>query len=140
MAGRLFEIIFEADTPAGKWFDIALIVVILLSVLVVMLDSVASIRAEYGRWLYGLEWLFTILFTIEYILRLLCVGKPVRYAVSFFGIVDLMAILPTYLSLVFGRPLSGGRPHPPRAERVFRSSSSAITRKRRAPQGRLLRR
>lgn len=97
---RLFEIIFEADTPAGKWFDIALIVVILLSVLVVMLDSVASVRAEYGRWLYGLEWLFTILFTIEYILRLLCVGKPVRYAVSFFGIVDLMAILPTYLSLV----------------------------------------
>jgi len=100
---RLFEIIFEADTPAGKWFDIALIVVILLSVLVVMLDSVASVRTGYGRWLYGLEWLFTILFTVEYILRLLCVGKALRYAVSFFGIVDLMAILPTYLSLlVFG--------------------------------------
>jgi voltage-gated potassium channel len=97
---RLFEIIFEADTPAGKWFDIVLIVVILLSVLTVMLDSVASIRARHGRSLYALEWFFTILFTAEYILRLLCVGKPLRYAVSFFGIVDLMAILPTYLSLV----------------------------------------
>lgn len=100
---RLFEIIFEADTPAGKWFDIALIAVILLSVLTVMLDSVASIRANHGSWLLALEWFFTILFTIEYILRLLCVGRPLRYAVSFFGIVDLMAILPTYLSLlVFG--------------------------------------
>ncbi len=100
---RLFEIIFEADTPAGKWFDIALIIVILLSVLTVMLDSVASIRANHGSWLLTLEWFFTILFTIEYIMRLLCVGKPLRYAVSFFGVVDLMAILPTYLSLlVFG--------------------------------------
>ena len=70
---RLFEIIFEADTPAGKWFDIALIVVILLRVLVVMLDSVASIRAEYGRWLYGLEWLFTI--SSPSVHSALCVGK-----------------------------------------------------------------
>lgn len=100
---RLFEIIFEADTPAGKWFDLVLIVVILLSVLTVMLDSVASIRTDHGSWLLALEWFFTILFSIEYILRLLCVGKPLRYAVSFFGLVDLMAILPTYLSLlVFG--------------------------------------
>ncbi len=97
---RLYEIIFEADTLAGKWFDIALIVVILLSVLTVMLDSVASVQARYGRWLYVLEWLFTILFTVEYILRLLCVGNIRRYATSFFGIVDLVAILPSYLNLV----------------------------------------
>lgn len=97
----LFEIIFEADTPAGKWFDIALIICISLSVLTVMLDSVRSIRAEFGRFLYAAEWFFTILFTIEYILRLLCVRKPTRYAASFFGIVDLLAILPTYTSLFF---------------------------------------
>lgn len=97
---RLYEIIFEADTPVGKWFDLVLIVVILLSVLTVMLDSVASIQARYGRWLYALEWLFTILFTVEYILRLLCVRNIRRYATSFFGIVDLLAILPTYLNLV----------------------------------------
>ena len=95
-----FEIIFEADTPAGKWFDIVLIVCILLSVAAVMLDSVGSVRAEYGGLLYAVEWFFTILFTVEYILRLVCVGRPIRYAVSFFGIVDLLAILPTYMSLV----------------------------------------
>ena len=97
----LFEIIFEAETPAGKWFDIVLIICISLSVLTVMLDSVSSIRERYGRFLYAAEWFFTILFTIEYILRLLCVRKPTRYAVSFFGIVDLLAILPTYTSLLF---------------------------------------
>ena len=97
----LFEIIFEAETPAGKWFDIVLIICISLSVLTVMLDSVSSIRAEFGRFLYTAEWFFTILFTVEYIMRLLCVRKPTRYAVSFFGIVDLLAILPTYmLSLI----------------------------------------
>jgi len=97
----LFEIIFEADTPAGKWFDIVLIISILLSVVTIMLDSVSSIRAKHGELLYAVEWFFTILFTVEYIFRLLCVGKPIRYAVSFFGIVDLLAILPTYLSLLF---------------------------------------
>ncbi len=97
----LFEIIFEADTPAGKWFDIVLIICILLSVITIMLDSVSSIRAKHGELLYAVEWFFTILFTVEYIFRLLCVGKPIRYAVSFFGIVDLLAILPTYLSLLF---------------------------------------
>ena len=97
----LFEIIFEADTPAGKWFDIVLIISILLSVMTVMLDSVSSIRAKHGEFLYTAEWFFTILFTAEYILRLLCVGRPIRYAVSFFGIVDLLAILPTYMSLLF---------------------------------------
>jgi voltage-gated potassium channel len=97
----LFEIIFEAETPAGKWFDIVLIICISISVLAVMLDSVSSVRERYGQFLYAIEWFFTILFTIEYILRLLCVRKPIRYAVSFFGIVDLLAILPTYMSLLF---------------------------------------
>ena len=97
---RLHEIIFEADTPAGKLFDILLIVSIVISVVLVMLDSVSGIRAAYGRYLYVGEWVFTILFTVEYLLRLLCVGRPLAYAKSFFGMVDLFAILPTYLSMV----------------------------------------
>jgi voltage-gated potassium channel len=96
---RLHEIIFEADTPAGRWFDILLIVTILLSVVVVMLDSVIAIHHNYRKLLYGLEWIFTLLFTLEYILRLSCVGRPLCYATSFYGLVDLLAILPTYLSL-----------------------------------------
>ena len=95
----LHEIIFEADTPAGKLFDILLIVSIVISVVLVMLDSVSGIRATYGRQLYVGEWVFTILFTVEYLLRLLCVGRPLAYATSFFGMVDLLAILPTYLSI-----------------------------------------
>ncbi len=94
----LHEVIFEADTPAGKWFDIILICSILCSVAVVMLESIASIRQAHGELLRALEWIFTVLFSIEYVLRLICVGKPVRYATSFFGLVDLCAIVPTYLS------------------------------------------
>jgi voltage-gated potassium channel len=97
---RLHEIIFEADTPAGKAFDIALLVFIVLSVITVLLESVAEIRTDYGSKLRVLEWAFTILFTIEYVLRLMSVGKPMRYARSFFGIVDFLAIVPTYLSLI----------------------------------------
>jgi voltage-gated potassium channel len=96
----LYTIIFEADTPAGKLFDEVLILTILLSVIVVMLDSVSSIEALYGDLFNFLELAFTILFTIEYFLRLICVGRPSRYARSFFGIVDLIAILPTYFSLL----------------------------------------
>ena len=96
----LYEVIFEADTPAGKGFDVLLIVSILASVAVVMLDSIGSVRSQYGSLLYALEWLFTLMFTIEYLLRLLCVGKPFRYAVSYYGVVDLLAIIPTYLSLI----------------------------------------
>ena len=92
--------IFEADTPAGKAFDVALLVAILASVLAVMLDSVGSIRAEYGRSLDVAEWCFTILFTVEYVLRLVCVPISSHYARSFFGVVDVLAILPTYLSLL----------------------------------------
>lgn len=98
---KLHEVIFEADTPAGKRFDIALIITILVSVLVVMLDSVAAIREEYGELLYILEWSFTLLFTVEYVLRLISIGRPILYARSFFGIVDLLAILPTYISILF---------------------------------------
>ena len=96
---RLHEIIFEADTPAGKAFDVALLVAIVLSVLSVMLESVDAIDARYHGLLEGAEWLFTILFTIEYVLRLVCVRKPHRYATSFFGVIDLLSVLPTYLSL-----------------------------------------
>ncbi len=98
---RLHEIIFEADTPAGKAFDIALILVIILSTLTVMLESVGSINAHYGKYIRITEWVITILFSVEYILRLICVGRPARYAFSFFGVVDLLAVIPTYLSLVF---------------------------------------
>lgn len=96
---RLHEIIFEADTRAGKWFDICLILAILLSVLVVMLDSVEAVNRSQGRWLLMVEWVFTLLFTLEYLLRLICVKRPIKYATSPLGVVDLLAILPTYISL-----------------------------------------
>lgn len=95
----LREIIFEADTPAGKAFDVALLVVIVLSIVLVMLDSVASIRELHGGGLSAAEWTITLLFTVEYLLRLACVPSPWRYARSFFGVIDLLAIAPTYLSL-----------------------------------------
>jgi voltage-gated potassium channel len=97
---RVRVIIFEADTPAGKLFDVVLLIAVLASIVAVMLDSVASIRAEYGRALDVAEWTFTVLFTLEYALRLACVPVPRHYARSFFGVVDLLAILPTYLSLL----------------------------------------
>ena len=100
LRARLHEIIFEADTAAGRFFDLALIWSILISVAAVMLDSVAAVRVRYGTWLTAVEWLFTILFTLEYLLRLWCIGKPRCYATSFFGLVDLLAVLPTYLSLL----------------------------------------
>jgi len=90
---KLHEIIFEADTSAGKVFDVLLIVSIAASVVMVMLDSVSSIRLTYGDLLYLGEWIFTLLFTIEYVLRLYCVGRPLAYATSFFGLVDLLAVL-----------------------------------------------
>lgn len=98
---RLYQVIFEHDTPAGRAFDIALLVAILLSVTVVILDSVAGISQRYGPQLRAIEWFFTILFTIEYVLRLLSSPRPARYAFSFFGVVDILAILPTYFSLFF---------------------------------------
>lgn len=97
---RLHDIIFEAETPSGKAFDVLLLVAILASVLAVILESVPSIDERFHWQLRAAEWSFTILFTIEYILRLICVKRPARYARSFFGIVDLLAILPTFLSLL----------------------------------------
>ena len=96
----LHEVIFEAETPSGKAFDVLLIVSILVSVAAVMLDSIDVFQSQYGSLLYKIEWFFTILFTLEYVLRLLCVGKPLKYAFSFYGLVDLLAIIPTYLSLL----------------------------------------
>ncbi|MFH1215152.1 MAG: ion transporter [Pseudomonadota bacterium] len=98
---RLHEIIFEADTPAGKFFDIVLILSILLSTLNVMLDSVTAIHQAHGDLLRAAEWFFTLLFTLEYVLRLLSIGSPFKYATSFYGMVDLLSILPTYFSLIF---------------------------------------
>lgn len=97
----LYKVIFEAETPAGKLFDLVLIWAIVLSVATVMLESVESVRIRYGIALFIAEWGFTILFTIEYILRLLSVQHPLRYARSFFGVVDLLAVVPTYLSVIF---------------------------------------
>lgn len=97
---RLHEIIFEADTPAGKAFDVALLLAIVLSVIAVMLESVADVRARYRPQLLAAEWTITCLFTVEYVLRLACVRKPWRYALSFFGVVDLLAVLPAYLGLL----------------------------------------
>lgn len=98
---RLHEIIFEADTPAGRLFDVLLMVAIVSSVVVVLLESVASVRSQAGPTLRALEWGFTVLFTVEYVLRLYTVGRPLRYARSTLGVIDLLAILPSYIGLLF---------------------------------------
>jgi voltage-gated potassium channel len=97
---ELYRVIFEADTFYGKAFDVALLWAIGLSVVAVMLESVANVRESHGGLLRTLEWTFTAMFSIEYVLRLISAQRPLRYARSFFGIVDLLAILPTFLSLV----------------------------------------
>ena len=96
---RIYEIIFESETPAGKFFDILLIIAIIVSVAVVMLDSVRSIREDWQVLLRMAEWFFTLLFTVEYGVRIYSVDKPSKYMLSFFGIVDLLAIIPTYFSI-----------------------------------------
>lgn len=97
---HLYIIIFGTDTRAGRAFDVALLWLILLSVLAVMLESVASLRHQLGPLLLFGEWLFTLLFTIEYVLRLVCVRHPLAYARSFFGIIDLISLVPTYLGAI----------------------------------------
>ncbi|MGR9105387.1 MAG: ion transporter [Gammaproteobacteria bacterium] len=97
---RLFIIIYRADTPAGKWFDLLLIASILISVITVMLGTVNWIHRRYADALTGLEWFFTALFTIEYILRIVCIEKPHKYIFSFYGVVDLLSIAPTYLNFL----------------------------------------
>lgn len=97
---RMYTIIFEADTNAGRRFDIALVIIILLSIATVLADSMPSIGKRYGTSMSLLEWGFTLLFSAEYIARLVCVRHPLRYATSFFGIIDLLAVLPTYFALL----------------------------------------
>ncbi len=97
---RLHEVIFEADTFWGKVFDVVLLIAIILSVVAVMLESVTEIRLNHGRALFIAEWIFTVLFTLEYIARLWSVNKPMKYATSFFGVIDLLSILPAYLALI----------------------------------------
>lgn len=97
---RLHTVIFEADTPAGKRFDVALLWAIVLSVLAVLMESVAGVRATLGRELRVLEFVFTGLFTVEYILRLVSVKRPLKYAFSFYGLVDLLSILPTFVEIL----------------------------------------
>jgi voltage-gated potassium channel len=98
---RFYTVIFGTDTPAGRLFDQLLIVAILLSVAVVMADSVQSLHEKYQGSFQVIEWGFTLLFTVEYVARLACVNRPLRYATSFFGVVDLLSILPTYLAVLF---------------------------------------
>ena len=97
---RLYEIIFESDTPAGRVFDEVLLVAILLSVVAVMLESIPDVRARWGPGLRAAEWTFTVLFSVEYVLRLISARGTRRYASSFFGVVDLLALLPSYVALV----------------------------------------
>ncbi len=101
LRNSIYTIIYESNTTAGKAFDIALLLLIIASIAVVMLDSIKSFNQQYGRLFYILEWVFTILFTIEYILRLVSIKKPLLYITSFLGIIDLLAIIPSYLSIIF---------------------------------------
>ena len=117
---RLYVIIFEADTRAGQWFDIALLVAILLSVGVVAIETVEDYQLRYGDLLNRIEWFFTVLFTIEYVLRLIAVRRPLNYAFSFYGIIDLISILPTYLSPAYGSARSFAVVRSFRLLRVFR--------------------
>lgn len=97
---KIHEIIFEADTPMGKLFDVVLLIAILASLIVVVMESINSLSFQYAELFFWAEWFFTILFTIEYALRIYCIYRPEKYIFSFYGIVDFLAILPAYLSLI----------------------------------------
>ncbi|HKU37144.1 MAG TPA: ion transporter [Polyangiales bacterium] len=101
LRARTHEIVFEADTAAGRAFDIGSMIAILVSIAAVVLESIGSVRARYGEVLRALEWVLTGLFTVDYALRLVSVHKPLRYVTSFYGLVDLMSVLPSYLSLIW---------------------------------------
>ena len=96
---KMHEVIYEADTYAGKAFDIALLIIILLSITIVMLESVPSLHTKYGDFFDKAEWIFTIIFTIEYIARLISINKTLKYVFSFYGVIDLLSIIPTYLGV-----------------------------------------
>jgi voltage-gated potassium channel len=96
---KIYEIIFGTETPAGKWFDICLLVLIGSSVAIIMFDSIVELHAQYGGLFLGLEWAFTLMFTVEYVVRVWCAPNRKAYILSLYGVVDLLALLPTYLSL-----------------------------------------
>ncbi|MGB2475534.1 MAG: ion transporter [Flavobacteriaceae bacterium] len=100
LRSHLHEIIYEADTPAGKLFDIVLLFLILFSVAVAILESITAIRLKYTALLGQVEWVITIIFSLEYLARIIVVKKPWKYVTSFFGIIDLMSLLPKYISLI----------------------------------------
>lgn len=102
---RLHEIIYEADTKEGKLFDVVLLVLIIVSIVIVMLESVQSIKFQYASWLNIAEWTITILFSIEYMARIISIKKPSQYIFSFYGVIDLLSTIPKYLSFFL---LSGG--------------------------------
>lgn len=99
---KLHEVIYEADTPSGKLFDVILLISILASIVLVMLESVKNFDAKYHNFLNISEWVITILFTIEYFARIISVKKPFNYIFSFYGIIDLLSTIPKYISLLFG--------------------------------------
>lgn len=98
---RLHEIIYEADTSEGKFFDVVLLIAIIASIVLVMLESVESFDTKYHSQLYIGEWIITILFSIEYILRIISINKPTKYIFSFYGIIDFLSTIPIYLSFIF---------------------------------------
>lgn len=116
----MHEIIFEADTREGKLFDVVLLIMILLSVAVVMMDSVIPLQASYGDYFYYIEWGLTVLFTIEYFARIISIKKPIKYIFSFYGIIDLISIIPTYLGLFITGASSLAAIRSIRLLRVFR--------------------
>ncbi len=116
----LYTIIFEAETPAGKRFDIVLMLMIVASVITVFLESIPSLRSQHSALFYALEWVFTIAFTVEYLLRIYCALRPLNYARSFYGVIDLLSILPTYLSVLLPGSQVGAVIRILRLLRVFR--------------------
>jgi voltage-gated potassium channel len=99
---KVHEIIYEADTPAGKLFDIVLLIIIIISLILVMMESVPSLGAKYAEQFIFAEWIITIFFTIEYVLRIISINKPTKYIFSFYGIIDLLSTIPLYLTFFFG--------------------------------------
>jgi len=97
----IHSVVYESATPAGKAFDVTLLFLIVTSIIIVMLDSIEHLHRDYGRIFFALEWIYTILFTVEFILRLICINKPFKYLFSFFGIIDFLSIAPTYLGLFY---------------------------------------
>lgn len=120
MKEQTYRIIFEAETPAGKLFDLGLLLAIIGSIAVVVVESIPTVREAYPRTLWATEWMFTVLFTAEYALRLWVAPRPLRYARSFFGIVDLLSILPSYVSLFISGTHAGSVIRGIRLLRVFR--------------------